>query len=316
MCGQFCTKLMDKFYVADTRYKLNMLTMTVRDKELHRYLVEEQHHHFYGIFPALCLFTICGVTFNSVILILNREQIFYPILFEILIQLLFFAVFCTFKFVPYLRKRSYGQLTIFTIILGIALMNNWSAYNLTNANFKGSEETSFVNWVFFTYLFSTNGYMVHLVFVAPFLLGTYYSMLTGITKQWGCPYSELPVEEQNPEIISAYFNTHFTKFLVLVGTMTVRCYIRSYDQSKKAIEKAYMESQQTQLSHYFSAMTDGVLIYGKPQGKFDKTSRPSEDTTERHLIMDPSALFEKILLKNEAIQEILNMDFKDIAQIL
>lgn len=237
------------------------------------------------------MLTLVGVIFNSVQLILHRDNLRLVNLFEIFIQLLFFAVYCTFRFNPYLKKRSYGQLTIFINIVGAAFVNIWSAWTLKNPAFKGAEETSLVNWVFFTYTFSTSGFLVHFILVAPFLLVSYYMILTGITQTWGSPYSELPVEEQNQEIINAYFNTHFTKFVIIITTMTLRCYIRSYDQAKKAIERAYLVSQQNQLSAYFSAMTDGVLIYSKPADKFDHTSRPGEEATDRKCLIDPATLF-------------------------
>ena len=69
MCGNAYRKCMSKFYVADTRFKLNMLTLTVIDKDIHRFVTSEQHHHFYGMLPPLILLTIVLVIFNSVVLI-------------------------------------------------------------------------------------------------------------------------------------------------------------------------------------------------------------------------------------------------------
>jgi len=47
-------------------------------------------------------------------------------------------------------------------------------------------------------------------------------------------------------------------------------------------------------------MTDGVMIYAKPADKFDQISRPGEES-ERKSLIDPTTLFKRILLKNEAL---------------
>lgn len=48
------------------------------------------------------------------------------------------------------------------------------------------------------------------------------------------------------------------EYLVLVF---VYSYFRQYDLGKKAINTAYLKSQQTQLKTFFYNLTDGIMIF-------------------------------------------------------